>query len=84
MGSGPRRCAGALAGCTRKPCVLQRRPRLLLGMVALTTCCCVPFLGSLRASQEEFLENLHKAADALQAVVPRVIQFIAGKRYSQL
>lgn len=35
-------------------------------------------------AQEEFLENLHKAAGALQAVVPQVIEFIAGKRYSDL
>ncbi|PRW33190.1 5 -methylthioadenosine S-adenosylhomocysteine nucleosidase 2 [Chlorella sorokiniana] len=37
-----------------------------------------------RPAQEEFLENLHKAAGALQAVVPQVIEFIAGKRYSEL
>jgi hypothetical protein len=35
-------------------------------------------------SQEEFLENLHKAADALQVVVPKVVEFMAGKRYSEL
>lgn len=34
--------------------------------------------------QEEFLENLHKAAEALQHTVPRVVEFIAGKRLSQL
>lgn len=34
--------------------------------------------------QEEFLENLHKAAAALQRTLPRVIEFIAGKRISEL
>lgn len=37
-----------------------------------------------RPAQEEFLENLHKAADALQRVVPQVIEFIAGKQLSEL
>ncbi len=36
------------------------------------------------ALQEEFLENLHRAADALQATVPKVLEFIAGKRLSEL
>ena len=35
-------------------------------------------------AQEEFLENLHQAAAALQAVLPRVVEFIAGKRLSEL
>ncbi|EFN52874.1 hypothetical protein CHLNCDRAFT_26505, partial [Chlorella variabilis] len=37
-----------------------------------------------RPAHEEFLENLHKAADALQHVVPQVIEFIAGKHVSEL
>ena len=37
-----------------------------------------------RPAAEEFLENLHKAAGALQEVVPRVLEFIAGKRFSEL
>jgi len=37
-----------------------------------------------RPAQDEFLENLHKAADALQAIVPKVLEFIAGKKYSDL
>lgn len=37
-----------------------------------------------RPAAEEFLENLHKAADALQQVVPKVMEFIAGKKYSEL
>lgn len=37
-----------------------------------------------RPAQEEFLENLGRAAEALQAVVPRVLEFIAGKAYSEL
>ena len=37
-----------------------------------------------RPAAEEFLENLHKAADALQKIVPTVLEFIAGKTYSQL
>ena len=34
--------------------------------------------------QEEFLENLGKAAEALQHVVPQVVAFIAGRRLSEL
>jgi hypothetical protein len=34
--------------------------------------------------QDEFLENLHAAAGALQATVPSVVAFIAGKRLSDL
>lgn len=37
-----------------------------------------------RPAQEEFLENLHKAADALQAAVPRALEFMSGKMLSQL
>jgi hypothetical protein len=34
--------------------------------------------------QEEFLENLGKAAEALQRTVPQVVEFISGKRLSEL
>lgn len=34
--------------------------------------------------QEEFLENLHKAAESLQRVVPQALEFMAGKRLSDL
>ena len=37
-----------------------------------------------KPAQEEFLENLHKAADALQAVVPKALEYMAGKRLSEL
>ncbi|GAB4823716.1 hypothetical protein N2152v2_010762 [Parachlorella kessleri] len=37
-----------------------------------------------RPASEEFLENLHRAAEALQATVPRVLEFIAGKKLSEL
>lgn len=37
-----------------------------------------------RPAADEFLENLHKAADALQSVMPKVLEFIAGKKYSEL
>lgn len=37
-----------------------------------------------RPAAEEFLENLQKAAEALQDVVPRVLQFIALKKISEL
>lgn len=37
-----------------------------------------------RPAAEEFLENLGKAAAALQAVVPQVLEFIAGKKISDL
>jgi 5'-methylthioadenosine nucleosidase len=37
-----------------------------------------------RPAHEEFLENLGHAAGALQAVVPRVLAFVAGKAYSEL
>lgn len=59
--------------------------------VSITTSClgvgdrCTLLLPALfSCPQEEFLENLHKAAGALQALVPQVIEFIAGKRYSDL
>lgn len=37
-----------------------------------------------RATQEEFLENLHTAAAALQNVLPKVLQFMAGKLVTDL
>jgi 5'-methylthioadenosine nucleosidase len=37
-----------------------------------------------RPAAEEFLENLHKAADALQGIIPKVVEFIAGKKLSEL
>lgn len=37
-----------------------------------------------KPTQDEFLENLGAAAKALQAAVPRVLQFIAGKEVSAL
>jgi 5'-methylthioadenosine nucleosidase len=37
-----------------------------------------------RPAQEEFLENLHKAAEALQVTVPTVLEFIAGKKCGEL
>lgn len=37
-----------------------------------------------RPAQDEFLENLHQAAAALQRVVPQVVEFIAGKHLSDL
>jgi 5'-methylthioadenosine nucleosidase len=37
-----------------------------------------------RPAGEEFLENLGRAAAALQAVVPRILEFIAGKLCSEL
>lgn len=37
-----------------------------------------------KPAQEEFLENLHKAADALQESVPHALEFIAGKKLSEL
>jgi 5'-methylthioadenosine nucleosidase len=53
----------------------------------------VPFIGIKaitdlvdggRPSQEEFMENLHTAAAALQRVVPEVVTFAAGKRLHEL
>lgn len=37
-----------------------------------------------RATEEEFLENLHAAAAALQGSTPRVLQFISGKSVAEL
>ncbi|KAK9802959.1 hypothetical protein WJX72_010723 [[Myrmecia] bisecta] len=37
-----------------------------------------------RAANEEFLENLHRAAQALQETIPPILEFIAGKRVSDL
>ena len=37
-----------------------------------------------RPAAEEWLENLSKSAEALQEVVPKVLEFIAGKVYSEL
>lgn len=37
-----------------------------------------------RPAHEEFLENLHRAALKLQETVPRVVEFVAGKKYSEL
>lgn len=35
-------------------------------------------------AQEEFLENLHKAAESLQRVVPQALEFMSGKRLRDL
>lgn len=37
-----------------------------------------------RATEEEFLENLHMAAAALQEVTPRVVEFVAHKTVEEL
>jgi len=37
-----------------------------------------------RPSHEEFLENLHAAAAALQSTLPQVLEFMAGKQISEL
>lgn len=37
-----------------------------------------------RATQEEFLENLHTAAAALQQVLPKVLSFVSGKTVAEL
>ncbi|GBF91473.1 hypothetical protein Rsub_04213 [Raphidocelis subcapitata] len=37
-----------------------------------------------RATHEEFLENLHSAAAALQGMLPRVLEFVNGKTLEQL
>ena len=37
-----------------------------------------------RPTHEEFLENLHIASDSLQTVVPKVIDFMLGKKFSEL
>lgn len=53
----------------------------------------VPFLGVKvvtdivdgdRATQEEFLENLHKASLSLQMALPKVIEYILGKEHHEL
>ena len=37
-----------------------------------------------RPTQDEFLENLSAAASALQAVLPKVLEFVDGKTLTQL
>lgn len=37
-----------------------------------------------RPTQDEFLENLHTAAAALQQVLPKVLQFVSGKTLAEL
>lgn len=37
-----------------------------------------------RPTQDEFLENLHTAAAALQQVLPKVLEFVAGKTLRDL
>lgn len=37
-----------------------------------------------RPSHEEFLENLHKASDSLQSHLPKVVEYLIGKRVSNL
>ena len=37
-----------------------------------------------RPTEDEFMENLHKAATSLQASMPKVINFVAGKTISDL
>ncbi|KDD75848.1 hypothetical protein H632_c472p1 [Helicosporidium sp. ATCC 50920] len=37
-----------------------------------------------RPAQEEFMENLGIASEALREAVPRVLEFMAGKKYSEL
>ncbi len=37
-----------------------------------------------RATEEEFLENLHSAAEALKQVTPKVVEFVANKHVEDL
>ena len=37
-----------------------------------------------RPTEEEFMENLHRAAVSLQASVPKVIDYVSGKTISGL
>jgi 5'-methylthioadenosine nucleosidase len=37
-----------------------------------------------RPTQDEFLENLHAAAAALQAMLPRVLEFVGGRPVAEL
>jgi 5'-methylthioadenosine nucleosidase len=37
-----------------------------------------------KPTQEEFLENLHAAAAALQQVLPKVLEFVSGKTLREL
>lgn len=37
-----------------------------------------------KATQEEFLDNLHSAAAALQQVLPKVLEFVSGKTLREL
>jgi 5'-methylthioadenosine nucleosidase len=37
-----------------------------------------------RPTQDEFLENLHKAAASLQDALPKVIQHVCGRKHDEL
>lgn len=37
-----------------------------------------------RPSHEEFMENLSAAGASLQSIVPKVLDFIIGKKFDQL
>lgn len=65
-------------------CVLAAQRRRCVGSDTAAVGEATPPNPVCPALQEEFLENLHKAAEALQRTVPRVVEFIAGKRLSQL
>eukprot|EP00955_Chlamydomonas_euryale_P083325 363838-Chlamydomonas_euryale.AAC.5 len=67
--------------CTpHRPCAHTPSPMCTHPIAHVHTphrCCCRP-------SEVEFLENLHTAAAALQAALPKVLDFIAGKEIEQL
>ena len=37
-----------------------------------------------KPAADEFLENLHHASDALQQIIPKIINFIGGKKLGEL
>lgn len=37
-----------------------------------------------RPTHEEFLENLHAAANSLEKIVPLILDFVIGKKLSEL
>jgi len=59
--------------------VAEQTSTALLGVKVVTD-----IVDGERATQEEFLENLGTAAKSLQEVLPKLVDFISGKRLSDL
>jgi len=70
-------CKDMEAAAVAWSCQLYKKP--YLGVKVVTD-----IVDGDRATHEEFLENLHKAADSLQMALPKVIEHICGRRFDDL